>query len=92
MSVDPRLAKLEATVAAGTVSDRWILFCAGGLPSKVADRCTDDRNKTGSSDNCSFCVVIGGALSSAGGVTQVAGFSNAPRGSFSVTSVRGETL
>lgn len=89
---EPKLAKLEATVDAGTVSDLWILLCAGGLPSKVADLCTEDRNNIGSSERITVCTGSTGGLFSGGGVTHVTGCSKAPKGSFSVTKVLGDTL
>lgn len=85
--LDPKLAKLEATVAAGTVSERCSLFCAGGLPSKVADLCTELRNRIGSSVNgllCAKLMVSGGGVMGGG----VGGSSNAPKGSFSVINIR----
>lgn len=91
LRLEPRLAKLEVTEDAGTVSDRWIpLVWVGGLPSNVAERCTDDLNKTGVSvgteGDWNVISVVGGM---GGGVI---GCSKAPRGSFSVTGVLGETL
>lgn len=77
---------------AGTVSDRWIpLVWVGGLPSNVADRCTDDLNKTGVSVGTGgdWNVVSVVVFGTGGGVT---GCSRAPRGSFSVTGVLGDTL
>lgn len=90
--LEPRLAKLEVTEDAGTVSDRWIpLVWVGGLPSNVAERWTEDLNKTGVSvgigvSDWKIVSVVGGF---GGGIT---GCSKAPRGSFSVTGVLGDTL
>lgn len=90
LRLEPKLARLEATVAAGTVSDLCNLFWDGGLPSNVADRCTGVLNKIGSSESCWCC----GTEFSGGGVTHVSGIgcSKAPNGSFSVITVLGETL
>lgn len=94
LRLEPRLARLEPTPEAGTVSDRCIpLPLSGGLPSNVAERCTDDLNRTGSSvgieEGTGFS---GGTGSDLGGVAGRAGCSRAPRGSFDVTGVLGETL
>lgn len=90
--VELKLARLDATVAAGTVSDLWILFGAGGLPSKVADLCTLERNRTGSSEIGNVLDSVVDVFTSGTGVNCSSGCSKAPSGSFSVTSVLGDVL
>lgn len=89
--LDPILAKPEVTIAAGTVSDLWSLFCVGGLPSNVADLCTEFLNSIGSSVGGGLLYEIGGGRSGCEGISSI-GWSRAPRGSFSVTNVRGDVL
>lgn len=57
------LARPEVTIAAGTVSDLWSLFCVGGLPSNVADLCTEFLNSIGSSVGGGLLYEIGAGAS-----------------------------
>lgn len=86
LKLEPKLAKLDVTEAAGTVSDLCNLLCPGGLLSKVADRWTDDLNKTESSVMLETSLV----RIRSGWTWEVfisgKGVSKAPKGSFSVTS------
>ena len=87
--LEPMLARLEVTIAAGTVSDRCNLFCMGGLLSNVADLCTEFLKSIGSSDSGGLLCVTDGAHCT---IVSSSILFRAPSGSFSVTKVRGDGL